>query len=590
MEYSIKNIVLGIHIGHDRCAALVNNGSVISAIAEERLDRVKYSPSDTLPTHSINYVLNNASIKSCEINLVIITHSGGLLNAEIEDAWQKETSALLGVSRENIHLINHHLAHAYMAFYTSPFDNAAIAVADGGGDLVNEELFEAESYYLGNKDNVENIHSRCQENTIKCGTSLAGHRYDYILPENRFKKISLGKKYEQITYLNGFRFGQAGKTMGLAPYGKSYIPYKIEVLGLDVNLSYGHYLEELHSRYLESNIPYSQFIRLHSADIAYDMQNALTQALIELMRNFQKITKEKNLCLAGGVFLNSVANYKILQNSGFKNVYIPPPAGDDGLAIGAALWGYIVKLKKNVSRNYFCPYLGTKYTFESIHELLKKSNYNFLFFKDKNQLAEKIAFLLNKGNVIGVLNGKTEIGPRALGNRSILASPLIKEMKDHINQRIKYREDFRPFAPVVLEDKANKYFDISQPSPYMLFVVQVLEQFRKSLIGITHVDGSARIQTVNKKQNNFISSILEEYEILSGYPILINTSFNTASEPIVESPRDALMTYRNCELDFLIIENFLISKEKNIDSHVPNIKKFKLEEDFDNYTTSKLVM
>lgn len=572
MNQSKKHIVLGVHIGHDRCAALVIGDKLVASIAEERLDRVKHSPSDSLPMLSIKYVLKEGSLSATDVDLVVLTHAGTPISSEIEEGWKRECAYLLGVKKERVVLIGHHLAHAYSAFFTSPFEQAAIAVADGGGDIITVNKYEAESYYIGKKNEIKTIYQRYQQNPIKYGARLSDYRYDHIVAENREKQISLGKKYEQLTYLIGFQFGQAGKLMGLAPYGKPFIPFDIKVSELDVELTHDDYIGELHKKYLASGQSYTEFISKHRANMAHDMQNALTHALVSLMKNLHRITGEKNLCLSGGTFLNSVANYQILQHSGFENVYIIPSAGDDGQAIGAAFWGTTKIFKKTPPRGYFSPYLGRNYSESEIKESLEKMNYVYHYFESDASLAKKVAQLLQKGNVIGILRGKSETGPRALGNRSILASPLLGGMKDHINSRIKYREDFRPFAPIVLEHRADIYFDLSCSSPYMLLVANVREQYRDTLIGITHVDGSARVQTVNQDQNDFATQILLEYEKLTGYPVLINTSYNTAKEPIVESPDDAISVLKKTELDFAVIENYLVSRESDIDAHLPAIR------------------
>ena len=572
MGESCSNVIMGIHIGHDRGAALVIDGVIISAIAEERLDRVKYSSSDSLPMKSVKYVLEHANLNIFDVNSVVLTHSGAFLNEVVINSWKREVNQVFRIGSNQIHVLNHHIAHASLAFYLSPFDEAAIATFDGGGDLIDEDSFEAESYFIGYQNKIKTLHKRFQENTIKCGSALCGHRFDYMLEKNKIRKISLGKKYEQLTYLCGFKFGQAGKTMGLAPYGKSLIDFEINLNGLDVDLFYGDYLKQLHQLYSESPLSYSEFIEKNKASIAFDIQNALSKTLVKLLTNLKETSGKDNLCLAGGVFLNSVANFKILNESGFRNIFIPPPAGDDGLALGAAVWGSVNLFDQLPPKKQLSPYLGMSYKNDELHSFLRETDYNHIVFESPDELARVVARLLYEGNVIGLLNGRSEIGPRALGNRSILASPLLSEMKDHINKNIKFREDFRPFAPVVIEDRAKFYFDISVPSPYMLFVAPVRNEYQSRLVGITHVDGTARLQTISASQNLKLYSILDHFEQISGYPILINTSFNTSYEPMVETPRDAILTFGNSNLDFILINETLIFREKNHIEHKPMVR------------------
>lgn len=558
---SSRRVALGFHIGHDRSAALVIDGKVVAAIAEERLDRRKYSTSDAIPMRSVKYVLDMTGLKPDQVSDIAFTHAGCPVTAEIEENWRKEILAALAMSDRPVTMLGHHFAHACAAFYTSPFHKAAIAVADGAGDIPSDARCEAESFYTADDYQITPVAQRFQNNTIKYGTALAVERFDYMPPSIRACQISIGRKYQQVTQMIGFRFGQAGKTMGLAPYGRAFLPFRPSVEGFQMDLRYGDYLDRLDEEQRRSGLAYSEFLRRNRADIAFDIQDFISATLVDFLRHLRQVTGLSSVCMAGGVFLNCVANGRILKESGFDDLYVVPAAGDDGLALGAALHAYHARDRQRRVPGPFSPYLGRCYDDGDAVKLARRYGYPFHQFDNEAEMASVLAELLAEGKTAGLCRGRTEIGPRALGHRSILASPLVPTMKDHINKDIKYREDFRPFAPMVKAEAAQLFFDLPVSSPYMLLTAPVQPDHRAHLVGITHVDWSARIQTLSRSDDTFLHALLEAFEVLTGYPVLINTSFNTADEPIIETPENAFSTFRQTALDLLVFNRTLVHKQ-----------------------------
>lgn len=554
------NAIIGIHIGHDRCAAVIKEGIVAASIAEERLDRIKYSPGDLLPTESISCVLKIAQIKPNEISAVAVTFGGLVFTRSILRSWQLEVMAYFEIEESQIHFVGHHLAHAYAVYYTSAFDETAIMIADGAGDMLNEHQCEAESYYLAKDGNIELFFARTQSMPTKYGSPLTEYRGDYMFDSESKLPIGIGRKYEQLTKLIGFTFGQAGKTMGLSPYGTQLIAHLPETLGMKHTLTRGDYLKQLDEQQLASGQPYNMFIQQNKANIAKDIQTMTEQLLLSCIEELAQKTQTENLCLSGGVFLNCVANKKVLDSQYFKNVFITPASGDDGQAIGAAYFVHNKVFKGTVSKRRFNPYLGPEYTNKECMRAATKLKLEFKQFDETEILIDQLTDALIKDEVFGLLQGRSETGPRALGNRSIVASPFGQHMRDHINSNIKYREDFRPFAPMITEEAAATFFEIDCESPYMLLTCHVRPQYREMLPAITHVNGSARLQTIRQSDNPFLHRLLTVFGTKTQIPVLLNTSFNTAREPIVETPFDALRTLKESSLDGVILEHIWVSK------------------------------
>lgn len=549
---------LGVHIGHDRGAALISDGEIIAHIAEERLDRKKHSDSPSLPMKAITAVLQIGGIRPADLGVAGISYHMAeidrvvpLLRDELRDALSAPQLEIIGV--------DHHDCHAWSAYCTANADAALIVVADGAGDIIGHRV-EAESVYLGTGDTIQLVDRRLQDFAL----TRMSHRGSFLLPymndADRKKEISLGRKYEQFSYLIGFGSLEAGKTMGLAAYG---VPlFEIEpppVVGLQFSLTFDDGLAEMDRIWQASGEPWHRFSQIRAADIAATGQRLLEEYMISLLNALNPDGSHEVLCGAGGVFLNCQMNGRILGEAKFQEVHIIPAAGDDGQCIGAAFYSYNRTFGMVKRRSGPLPFLGQSYQDSVIQRLLDDFGLRAEYI-DNLHLADRMAADLADGKVIGILRGRSEMGPRALCHRSILADPRVAGMKDHLN-RLKGREPFRPFAPVVTQEGQGKYFEMEAISPYMLFATRLRPEFQRALPAIVHVDGSSRVQAVGKTGEPFVYALLRSFETRSGYPILLNTSFNLVGDPIVESPRDAIVTYLNSAIDVLVMENFYVGEK-----------------------------
>ncbi len=517
------------------------------AISEERLIRKKYNY--FFPTHSISYCLNYFNIKLSEIDFLVSDiirvkkwlRSGPAYNVTEFDYFMKK----LKISSKKIIQINHHLAHAASVFYTSGFKDSSILIVDGNGtDL------ETNSFYYGKGTKIKKI--------------------------DTYKARGIGQIYSTFTkdVLN-LGLGGEGKVMGLAPYGKnrgkkiidfSKVKYNgcqtdyssilkrqpyTDIFSLDYNFKNKKFNKRFRKRNKGDDITKGVWPK-----IAFEIQEEAEKNLIKLGKSLQKKTKSKNLCVSGGVALNSVANKKMFDKTHFKNISIFPGCSDAGIPMGLALWGAynINKLKKPRLKTLKNAYTGKRYVISEIKKILKKFNIRYDYISNK-----ETAKLIAKGKVIGWFQGASEYGPRALGNRSILADARSNKMRDYINLNVKHRELYRPFAPSVLEEDVSSHFDLNIPSPYMLLVAKVKS---RNIPAISHVDNTARVQTVNKKQNAKFYDLIKNYKNITGIGCILNTSFNDAGEPIVETPLDALITFFSTSLDHLIIEDLVIHKSR----------------------------
>ncbi|MEY8392958.1 carbamoyltransferase N-terminal domain-containing protein [Lachnospiraceae bacterium 45-W7] len=595
--------VLGISgLYHDSAAALIHNGSIIAAAQEERFTRKKHDPH--IPQKAIAYVLKEAGITGEDIDAVVyydqpfLTLHRFLMNAAalgdhahklIDGSFEKMFAHKLWIHNDLKNAIGclgkqgklltakHHISHAASAFYPSPYEKAVILTIDGVGEWTTTAIGIGE----GSSINL-------------CETIAYPH--------------SLGLLYSAFTYFCGFKVNSGDyKFMGLAPYGKPRYYDLIKENMIDIkqdgsyrlNLAYFDYYrggtminEDKFSALFHGGrrLPESR-ITQREMDIAASVQKITEEIIISLASHAkEKYGKETdNLVIAGGVGLNCVANGKLQNARIFKNIWIQPAAGDAGGALGAALYAYYAYFgNERIVRNKDSQkgsLLGPSYTKEEIFKWLDERNIPYSRLHD-NERAEKIADLLTENNVIGLFQGRMEFGPRALGNRSIIASCLSNDMQSYINLKIKYRESFRPFAPIVLEERAKEYFDLCSDSPYMLKVGNVIETRRKDfdiekllyeneedmlkvismprsdVPAITHVDYSARIQTVDRDTNPKLYDILRAFEKKTGYAILVNTSFNVRGEPIVCSAEDAYTCFMRTGMDVLILEDAILFKEK----------------------------
>lgn len=518
------------------------------AISEERLIRKKYNYD--FPLHSIQYCLDKYNIKLSDIDFLVSDiireprwiRSGPSYNVKEFDYLKLKFK----IDKKKIIQISHHLAHAASVYYTSGFKKSSILIVDGNGtDL------ETNSFWFGEK------------NKIKLNSVYKGR--------------GLGQLYGSITRncLN-LGVGGEGKTMGLAPYGNrgkkildfSLTEYRGTMTDYSRFMSRQPFTDILS---LEKKIKYNKFnvnlpLRKKNQDItkgiwpriAYDIQCEAERNMTKLGKALEKVDKTKNICVAGGVALNSVANKIMFDRTKFKKIFVFPGCSDAGVPLGLTLWGAynIPRIKSPRLKKLRNAYTGIEYSNNLITSTLNKFKINF-----KKVTNHEVAKKISLGQVIGWFQGGSEYGPRALGNRSILADSRKAEMRDLVNEKVKHREKYRPFAPSVLEEDAKKYFDLDQESPYMLLVAKVKKP--KLIPSISHVDNTARVQTVNPNQNRKFYGLIKEFKKITGVGCILNTSFNDAGEPIVETPLDALITFFGTEMDSLVLNNFIIEKLDN---------------------------
>ncbi|MEW2085654.1 carbamoyltransferase C-terminal domain-containing protein [Streptomyces sp. NPDC005283] len=537
---------------HDFCAALVQDGAVLSAVEEERLTRKKiaFGLGPRLQRClAANYVLAEAGIGVDDVDLVI---ANDFVNPVYTLRYH-----------DRIHWMGHHLAHAASTFYTSPFERAAVLVMDGRGSTVVEhgQLHgETITFYEADAEGLHVVRALHGRVTVTDRRS-----------EDPYED-SVGWMYEAVSKSIGLftsgHMGAPGKTMGLAPYGS---PRYVGELGAFYDLGDGSFRQstaqqirlrsfieaELHAPATEAE---REEIR---AGFAYAVQHHTERIVISLARWLHERTGLTDLCLAGGVALNSVANFKLLQHTGFERIHVVPAAGDQGTALGSALYGYhdLGGHPWRPAAEPFSPYLGREYTADQIEAALAPAA-DRLRVECPEDLYAHVARELAAGAIVGWYQGRSEIGPRALGNRSILADPRDPGMKDRINAKVKHREPFRPFAPVVLAARQEEYFSSPVPAPYMLMVPEVKPDKRAVIPAVTHIDGSARLQTVLGELNPRLESLLTAFDALTGVPVLLNTSFNDNEEPIVETPEDAVRCFLKTDTDVLVIGDLVVRKEE----------------------------
>ncbi|MGI5940484.1 MAG: carbamoyltransferase [Thermoleophilia bacterium] len=568
--------ILGInHAYHDSTACIVQNGRLTVAIEEERLTRQKHTVA--FPRLAISRCLEMAGLAPRDIDHIAVSFQPSLdwpkkvvyglrLAPKLKPTWQLQPFLRAEVRRiairkrdlqqwlntfystgpkPRLHFVPHHLAHVVGSFFVSPYESAALLSVDGSGEWAT--LFKG----VG------------RANTYEC------------LGQDYFP-MSLGYVYAAATEFCGFRMNyDEGKTMGLAPLGDprvygdavSKLFWTNEDMSIGVDLSYFTYpgyhggcSEKFHEtfgrpRRKSRDAPFEQ----QHLNVAAAFQMQTEECLLNIGRRLRERTGEDYLVIAGGVALNSVANGRLVRESGFKDVYVMPAAGDNGTAIGAAFVVYNHTLGHPRTFVHDDPYVGTEYSNLVISDILDDLKLDYEAIPEGN-LETVVAGLLQRGFILGWFQGRMEIGPRALGNRSILANPTLPDMKDKINAEVKHREAFRPFAPSCpLEDTAT-YFEQNVADPFMLKVCYVRPEMRSVLPAITHVDGTARLQTVHQETNPRYYRLHKEFAKLSGIPVLLNTSFNIMGEPIVESPMDAIRCFFTTGLDYLVLGDYIIGK------------------------------
>lgn len=557
---------------HDSSACLLKDGKVTAAAQEERFTRIKHDIS--FPINAIKWCLDNAKITIRDIDYIAFYEKPmlkfeRLLFQHLEmfprsfwtfykamPSWFKEKLRVQTTIRKrlkyggDIIFIRHHLAHAASSFLCSQFKEAAILTVDGVGEWETTTL----GYGKGNEIIINKV-------------------IDF--------PHSIGLLYSAVTAHLGFRVNDAEyKVMGLAPYGNPvyYDKFKrvmdIKEDGsycLDMSYFTYHYKMRMPSRkfikeFGPTRKPGTQ-ITQHHKDIAASLQKITEEAVFKMANYLYSMTKCPNLCIAGGVALNSVANGKILSNSPFKDIYIQPAAGDAGTSIGAALYLYNTLLNKKRDYVLKSANLGPEFSRENIKFFLDSNGIKYSAFKSDEELIKRVARMIYDNNIIGWFQGRMEWGPRALGSRSILSNACNPKMKDILNLKVKHREQFRPFAPVVPAEDADEYFECDKPIPlptdFMLMVYPIKKEKRNLIPAVTHVDGSGRLQTIRKEQNYQYWKLIKEFGKLSSIPILINTSFNIRGEPIVCTPYDAYKCMMGTGIDYLVIDKFLIKRQDN---------------------------
>ena len=554
----LQRTALGIHIGHDRGAAVVAEGRLVAQIAEERLDRRKHSNSPELPVKAINAALEIAGLRRDALGTVGISYTNVVI-ADVVDQLAAEIRDVLRRPTVSVHGVGHHDCHAWATYCTADVDRAIVLVADGAGDIVDDRL-EAESLYLGDRGRIRLLERRLQDVGLTRTTRRNAFNLAYMSSTDRPKQISLGRKYEQFTYLLGFGQDQAGKTMALAAYSsplfRSALP---NGSGLRFSLTFEDGLVELDQLWRESGEPWHRYVHQNAAAIAAAAQTMLEVQVEHLIKTLD-VENTGALCAAGGVFLSCRLNHHILTHTPIKQLHVVPAAGDDGQCVGAAFAAYSNEYGPPECSSASLPYLGGSYGDEEIAERLDYFHLPADHLSD-HELISRLATDLADGLILGLLRARSEMGPRALCHRSLLADPRRADMQDRLNH-LKGRELFRPFAPVVTADEQFKYFGLAQQSPYMLLAAAVHEQYRNVLPAITHVDGTARVQAVTVEEEPFIHSLLRKFESLAGFPILLNTSFNLGGDPIVEAPHDAIVAFLGADIDVLALENFYVAKRR----------------------------
>jgi carbamoyltransferase len=542
------------------------------------------SAGSRIPFSAIEAILKQTGYTIHDVNAVGFTFENCIIDRLA--AWFGEQLACyFDVPGIAAFPVSHHVAHAWSVRALSNFERCAVLVCDGAGDFVRqqtselasppgdrfpEEGMEGETLFLADGDTLEFCDHRLQ--------SFLHDIYDRPFFYNASQmpecfgeqSVGIGRKYEQFTYFIGFGNEQSGKTMGLASYGNPLVdPANWPVSNFNYQLTLADIIREIEELAAAASIPIGAFLRLHRADAASTVQRFTEEALLGLARYAKEILGEARLCMSGGVFLNCIANHKIAKAGLFKELFVMPASGDEGHALGAA-FAVSAMLRGRTAKRMsddidpdetippVLPYAGLSYDRPTVESAIVRNNLCYEWL-DEDVLVERMAAMIDDGKTVGLVRGRSELGPRALGHRSILADPRSPTMKDHLNAHVKFREAFRPYAPMVLAEHAADIFDLAQPSPFMLFACDVRPEFQSLLPAITHVDGTARVQTVDDKEP-FLRSLLMAFYQRTGVPVLLNTSFNLAGDPIVESPEDAIRAFLSCGLDALVVESAVLTK------------------------------
>lgn len=568
--------ILGINTyDHDVSVCLLRDGAIAFAIMKERINRQKHASG--FYKDAVDYVLNAEGITLDDVSLAVrncyilpveemekrlISFDVPNFISEDDRPLAEKDPLFLNKSGKAV-TVSHHLAHAYSAFAACPFEEGAVMIVDGVGS------YKADA--MDNDPGSSDVSSLARESesyyTFK-GSELKTLKKVWLTPSRGFlsdefyNMPGLGALYSRAsTYVFG-DWNKCGELMGLAPYGR---PNAVKSFMRMENgeLVVPDWDSDMNRPYLmDSDEKWETSPSMkHWEDVAWRVQDDTEKVLLARARWLREKTGAKNVVMAGGVALNCVANGKLAREAGFDNVWIQPAAGDDGIAIGCALYGHLAIQKKPRNYKITHAYSGRLYTDEEVKRATGTSLVRAATRQHKSDdICRDTAKVLAEGNVVGWFQGGSEFGPRALGHRSIIADPRKAEMKDILNSRVKHRQPFRPFAPIVLAERSNEIFEGEQESPYMLMAKNVYPAWRDKIPAIVHVDGTARVQTVTEQSSPRLYRLLKEFDALTGVPVLVNTSFNVKGEPIVETPKDAMECFLTTGIHYLAIHDLLISK------------------------------
>jgi carbamoyltransferase len=565
--------ILGINAyDHDVSACLLRDGAIAVAIAKERITREKHASgffqevvdyclaAEGITLDDVDLVVRNCYVMPVEDVEVRLLYQGDM---EGKERLQAAKHPLYLSKSNKVVTVSHHLAHAYSAFAACPFDEGVVMVVDGVGSY-SSDITEKDRP----ADNVDPLARESESYYKFAGSELTTLKKVWLNPVRGFLSDEfyymqgLGALYSRVSSYIFADWNKCGEVMGLAPYGrpnaaKPLLDIKDGVLRVP---EWGSDFNKPHLPDEEDDWEKSPSMQ-HWKDLAWRAQDDTEKVLLDRAVWLRKTTGAKNLCIAGGVALNCVANGRIVREAGFDNVWVQPAAGDDGIAIGCAYYGHLAIQKKPRSFVMNHAYLGVAYQDD---EAQGAANHWLARLQTTTARSEDIcgasAKLLAEGRIFGWFQDRSEFGPRALGNRSILADPRTAEMKDRLNARVKFRQAFRPFAPIVLAERVNEVFECDTESPYMLLAAHVRPEWKDRVPAIVHVDGTARIQTVRRDTNERLYRLLQEFDKLTGVPVLLNTSFNIRGQPIVETPEDAVECFLSTGIDCLALHDLLITK------------------------------
>ena len=570
--------ILGLNTyDHDVSACLLRDGEIAFAIAKERVTREKHASG--YHKEVVDYCLDAEAITLADVDLIVrncyilpveemerrlvYQDMPGFLDEN--ERIHANSDPLFRARSDKVVTISHHLAHAYSAFAVCPFDEGVVMVVDGVGSYssdvtepypktssIDPLARESESYYRFSGTTLE---------TLKKVWMQPSRGF---LSDEFFNMPGLGALYSRAsTYVFG-DWNKCGELMGLAPYGRPGQRQPLMSLD-DGELHVPDWSDDFPQPWLmDSGRKWEASPAMgHWEDLAWQVQDDTERVLLARARWLRETTGAKNLCLAGGVALNCVANGRIAREAGFENIWVQPAAGDDGIAIGCAYYGHLALQKKPRGFVMGHAFVGADYTDADIRDAIDRPIFKLETVRTLHKdICAETAKLLASGQVVGWFQGRSEFGPRSLGNRSILADPRKAAMKDILNSRVKHRQPFRPFAPIVLAERAAEIFEGEHDSPFMLLAKHVRPEWRDRVPAIVHVDGTARVQTVRAEHNYLLHRLLKEFEARSGVPVLINTSFNVKGEPIVETPHDAAACFLATGLDYLVLHDMLIAKSR----------------------------